>query len=636
MDEIQSLNSASVILIPPPVETLIGAVPDHFFMWPDPIRNDPEIRLQISLRQDLLKKLSDVLGRLPDATLEIAEAADAGIVDSETLADLFELLGTFLDADPFHRRMILYVPFELVPPRAWTPSDTRLACEKERFLESYVRNWEMLLREHDVRANFVDGDILEPELSPGGQPMVCKAAHLVPKLAEKGIVNSGKVIEMATNDPELRGSVADVLPVLVDMGLLSPQERDNTLRAWNTNPHSVVRPGIPDVGSEPDIAAFLNGSDAKIAFEMRKIEMRAALDAARGFPAARVAWERRDRELHLLQKYADRTAEFLAGDGASWEQLRKFLLQPHHPFCRRAIVRGIGMAVETLNASKKETARKIVSAFLALPRTFWTDGEDGMRDELSRAFSHWTQLGLITSEERGAFELEFPFPDSSFGERSASIKKEVAALRPLIERFAFDASLARFFYPVVLLFGSRVKGYAQQGADLDVAVFIRPGIPVAMRPTIRKTIAETFPKGITDGKVVEFWLEESNGTLRIRAHDTDADISFADLTWVHVLMGSIWLGEAETIRAFHRAMLPQFLNGDDGPARRTLLEELEREALQYRLMHRYYGRYPAQGGIRTPHAASVDPQSAFWDSGYRRLATKLFIERVFLPRRTRK
>jgi hypothetical protein len=68
-------------------------------------------------------------------------------------------------------------------------------------------------------------------------------------------------------------------------------------------------------------------------------------------------------------------------------------------------------------------------------------------------------------------------------------------------------------------------------------------------------------------------------------------------------------------------------------ARSAYLEEIERDMLQYRLMHKGYERhYPPYGGINTPHADLIDGKSTFWDSGYRQTAIRLFASQVFLPK----
>jgi hypothetical protein len=86
------------------------------------------------------------------------------------------------------------------------------------------------------------------------------------------------------------------------------------------------------------------------------------------------------------------------------------------------------------------------------------------------------------------------------------------------------------------------------------------------------------------------------------------------------------------VRELHEKLLAEYLRPKTGTSHKSFLEELERDILQYRLLHRGYARYFAeQGGLRRDCENEMDTQSAFWDSGYRRLATTLFIKKVFLP-----
>src|SRR3989338_10436077 len=101
-------------------------------------------------------------------------------------ADLTELhteLSNFL-LDEENIRIILYLPFNLLP----SPGTT--------FADIYLKSWKKLLtaNENDLRTNFVDGDVLEPEL--GENPRVRKAAHLIPELVKNGLVTISEVIDL--------------------------------------------------------------------------------------------------------------------------------------------------------------------------------------------------------------------------------------------------------------------------------------------------------------------------------------------------------------------------------------------------------------------------------------------------------
>jgi len=104
-----------------------------------------------------------------------------------------------------------------------------------------------------------------------------------------------------------------------------------------------------------------------------------------------------------------------------------------------------------------------------------------------------------------------------------------------------------------------------------------------------------------------------------------------------VLLEGAWCGKKEAIKELYEKLLPGFLHSQDKKiadidARKIWMKELERDTLQYRLLHKGYARLNVeQGGIKTKNGNDIDKNSMFWDSGYRRLATKLFITKVFLP-----
>ena len=139
------------------------------------------------------------------------------------------------------------------------------------------------------------------------------------------------------------------------------------------------------------------------------------------------------------------------------------------------------------------------------------------------------------------------------------------------------------------------------------------------------------------GFSVEFWLDEHGDSLAVRDLE-GRDSHQGGSTWTHVLFGAAWCGNVATVKELHKRLLvPYFYKSgvDTGgrDIRSDYLEEMERDALQYRLMHKGYARFfPERGGIHTPHGDAIDQDSVFWDSGYRRTATRLFASRVFLPR----
>jgi hypothetical protein len=297
---------------------------------------------------------------------------------------------------------------------------------------------------------------------------------------------------------------------------------------------------------------------------------------------------------------------------------------------------GIGKAAEITAKTDPEKAAAIIRAYETDFLRLWAKDEAGVRDALSSILSRLANLGVIGREVLRRFGIELPRLDALRSNSKRLIGTELRELAPAIASIETDPELSRFIYPAAILFGSRLKRYAKRNADLDVAVFVRENVSLGDRAKVQRALSRIFSNKGIDGKVVEFWLAEKAGEFFIRDFP-DPDVLLADSTWIHVLLGGVWFGKREVLREIYAKLLPGFIFSEGktiegGDARTAWLGGMEREVLQYRLMHKGYRRlYPEQGGIRGSRAEGLDPQSAFWDSGYRRVATKLFVSRVFLP-----
>ncbi|MDP2704474.1 MAG: nucleotidyltransferase domain-containing protein [bacterium] len=626
-----------IIVAPPPIESLL-AIGGEYSFWPKELLDSAEIKKHAGTRKKLSAKLEALFQNIPNASMEISEAIDSGSVKQEFAAELYELIADFLNGDPRHKRLVLYLPFELIPRRTWRPESRELAASLHRFVISYRRCWNDLLAENDVRANFVDGDILEPELSPNGQPMVRKAAHLIPQLIQRGLIAIAEVLALMENstDEILTKSITDTLPILVDKSLLERAECDRILRSSGLLPLVYKeKTAIRRKDNEKDPGWFRRLAE-ETAFALRKIEMRSALDLSRGFPKARVAWERLDKEEKLISEYADYIAALLVKDLLPPEDVRRFFSSPYEKISCLAAIRGIGKAIETIAKTNPEKARKMLRAYEANMIALWQKNMPDMRDTLTSILSRLRGLDLFNDEYMQLFGLTLPRFDASFSDNKQSMSAIVQEFVPALQSIVSNPELSRLMYPVAIFYGSFLKGYAKSNADLDVAVFVRDGISLDERKNIQKALSQIFAHEKINGKVVEFWLTETRGKLSVRDFP-DADVFLADSTWAHLLFASVWFGQARAIQELYEKLLPGFLyskgktfEGHD--IRQIWLGEMEREVLQYRLMHKGYKRfYPEQGGIPAEHSEGLGPQSSFWDSGYRRVATKLFIKKVFLP-----
>ncbi len=137
-------------------------------------------------------------------------------------------------------------------------------------------------------------------------------------------------------------------------------------------------------------------------------------------------------------------------------------------------------------------------------------------------------------------------------------------------------------------------------------------------------------------KFLEYWTTIEDGKL-VFGNIEEGTRTFVGESAIHFFMGGAWIvGESEIIK-LRSNMLERFLDlsrfGDTkAQIRRQFLGQIELDVLQYRLMHKGYRKfYPQIVRERTWNSDLIDLKSDFWDSGYRRVATKLFLSRVFLP-----
>ena len=599
-------HTTKIELLPPAVETLL--VRDVASAWPGEVLNHPSLVNQTKLRNDLLKQIGSFFSQVSNPEENIADVLKSGVVPLQEIEELYTALTQFLNSDSYNKRLVLYFPFELLPSKPELRAG-ELPQSLQQFVSVYMRCWRELLAITDVRANFLDGNILEPELAPQGQRLVRKAAHLIPVLFRKGLLTNTDITEIRSQADELLDiCITDALPALLTQQV-APAES------------FTVKEPTSEVDGWP-----LKIAD-EIEAELQKIDMRFALDQSRGLPPARVVWERRNRREILTEKYARRMAGQLFTHPDEIIEVTKLLSSHPSIFTRLSMVRALGLLGEGFNTSNPEKATQVWQSLrLAYPQGL---AIPELQDELIGLMSRWQTLGIVRPEDIKNLGIVLPKLDATF-ELEGLLADDVRAYAPVVASLAQDPNLSKLLYPAAIFFGSRFKGYAKNDADLDAAVFVRPGVAEKDRLKVRAAVSKAFKQGSVDGKVVEFWLEEHEGKFRVKDL-ANPDAFVADSTWVHLLFAGAWLGQRSAVEELHKQLLASFFSSD-GKFRTTCLSEMEREVLQYRLMHKGYRRFhPFIGGLKFSGTELLDAQSTFWDSGYRRLATRLFIARVFLP-----
>lgn len=140
---------------------------------------------------------------------------------------------------------------------------------------------------------------------------------------------------------------------------------------------------------------------------------------------------------------------------------------------------------------------------------------------------------------------------------------------------------------IVLVGGSRLKGYGVAGSDLDV-----------------------------------FSLERLEANKEMHAGSPHA---------AHLYFNSIWIGGDRVTNLLEVAM-EKAEAYYSVPNRRMSIERLESDLLQYRLLHKGYQRFTGSCNSLAKGYPDLDGDCPFYDEGYRKIATELFVKYVFIPK----
>lgn len=441
---------------------------------------------------------------------------------------LHEKISHFFETDENNIRLLLYLPFHLLP------------TGDSEFAKDFKNAWIKLLDESDVAANFTDGDCLEPGM--GDPPRVRKAAHLIPQLRERGIIT-------------------------------------------NEDVHAVLDKARTQ-GDQELVDSIMEG----LGITAKRIEKTLPVGQV---SAKRVKWLARVEREKLLDKEARERAS------------------PNHPNPIVAL-RSVEYAADA-------------DDYLRLAEKFWQTGSDEIQNEIVGGLCRLVNGRVFPKEVLHRFNVQlpdftapFPFPIEDM------ITKDYRFLAEAAKKISSHPVLSKYIYPFFVIIGSRQKGYAEVNADKDAAMFFKPDTPKKMREKLFALLRQDVPELANLDNMPEFWLDENEEGYTFKNFQDDW-FTLAGPEQIHFLLHGIWLGQDDELVKVHQNILKRYLNlnrfGNQKEEVRThLLRRLEMDALQYRLMHKGYRRfYPSIG------------ETTFFDPGYRRIASLIFLNRVFLP-----
>ncbi len=593
-------------------------------IWPTSISQNPEFLKQVQEQSAAIESYKQLVQAVPVGKNVMDSFAD-GEISEIALAETFTRIAQYMDKEPGYGRLALYMPFELIPSKDSNVESPLVAKAAQSFSESYRRAWESQLTAYDVRANFVDGNILEPELRTEDHPRVVKATHLIPGLVEHGHMSFQEAVQYAekSDDILVKQGIIDSFKVMLDMGNISEAEidllRDSRDIHLNGSYHELTAQTFEtDSNESMDPVKTIELLEI-LSTKIHEIDQRE--DA--GTTVARDAW---------LKKQAFEKAILEAASTVSQNLLNGSSL----PDAASLDVDSLVACVEALtiatsdNPDLFEQNKDWVTSATELSKTAET------YDALSKLYSHLHSQGIVSKQVLDQAGINVPNLNGDFSKNLESIAPFLAEVESMSEQIKNDPYLGQHVYPATLVFGSQLKGYGRSEADADVAVFIKPGTPREEKERLEESLKNVFSHEKIDGKAVQFWLDQNENGLSV--HDWEnPTISDGSSSWAHVLLGSAWKGDRESIKTLYHDLLPNYLQSpeaelDGKPTKDRWLEEIERDAVQYRLLHKGFERYyPIKSPMDTKHGDAIDGHAAFYDPQYRRLASEIFLKRVFLP-----
>jgi hypothetical protein len=546
---------------------------------------------QVKTHQSHIASVNNVIDRLSDPTMTLETALRSSVITNAQATDFYHSLADILD-DEDYSRLALYLPFEYFMDRSGGTQDAELNEASDRFKASYLRAWRQLLDVHDVRASFVDGDILEHEYCAEDVPRVVKAAHLIPGLIRCGLLTEDDAASLlhSAENPGLRRSITEALAEYHQLNFDATESVDQSCSA----PISEGR------------AAWL---------DQEKRDER-IMDASAQVAAAITSGESADTVIgHSLQPGSGRLTML-------------------------ALAEGIYGAIAVTLDIDSAAANRLYDQYQDILSTLLSFGDVELASRLTSIYWRLHHLSVVGSETLDNLDIPLPRLDGPFSENLSLMTEQIENLQHISRLIESDPELSSYVYPIIAVGGSRLKGYGIPSSDIDTSVFIKPGTPESVRPRLHQLLNSVFSTGSYDYDPIEFWLEDSVDE-QLRVHDFDnPDRHTADSYWTHVLFGGAWVGDERAITELRSKLLPNYFCEsehiiDGRTSRQFYLERIEQDVLQYRLMHKGYRRhFPLRRSQQSRPGPAVDGDSVFWDPGYRQLATKLYISSVFLPKIT--
>jgi len=403
-------------------------------IWPELVASNPEIITQAAERTQQAELISNVLDMLPNPSMKLSEAIDAGIITEQQAGDMYNAISDIIGNDDY-KRLIYYLPFQIMPDVSWQPETVNLSKNIDDFKTAYMTSWLDLLHTSEIRANFVDGDVLEVEQRITEPERAIKAAHLIPEMVKCGMLNIMDVLELleAARGHLLEHSVYEALTAMTEMNQL---------------PFNIME------SIRPPKSKTTNTGDADIhePTENRK------------------KWIAKTEQQNLIYESAVQISEYIGNETILYKSLQRLPADLDDDVRSQIIIESLAIAIEEAAQDNIEIAKSIYEKNQHILADFANSASDDIAEAFEKSMRKLYRLGVVNVDQINSAGINITDLAGSFTNNTANMGPEISKTLDILA----SPDISRYVYPVALVGGSRVKGYSKKTSDTDVSVFIKP------------------------------------------------------------------------------------------------------------------------------------------------------------------
>lgn len=540
------------------------------------------------------------------------------------IIEFYQKLIIMVSEDAYYKRIFLYIPFEVIPNKSFID---QFSISDKSVLQEFItlcrESCIELLDQRDIRANLVDGDI--PESGDYKLAEVVKIVHLLPIFIEKDIFTISEVLQIIQerNNDLITNNFLDVLPLLIKNHLISQEQiKNSSLEVLQHCDYLLtIDRGFNKYETLSPVLKLFKNIDLQINNIGKQLEKERS-----NMTQKRFAWKTEAFEDSFRKKIAQKIVknpndlyEIFTYVGNT----QPLSIHQVHTICS---------VIEILfDGSKFRTTLEsgIMDMIFHFMNQYIVSTCDNVQNRVKILFHKMYWLGYCNHDTLNQHKV--PFIDLFHKPVNHLLEKEALNLLDTINE---DPLISAYIHPVIVMYGSAVKGYSLHTTDHDYALFLKPGVTMPMAKNIQDRLKTIL--GNNDTPLL-FMLSDANDKEFIILDTLKK--GFGDSTMSHVICNGYWYGELDQCRKLQRTILSLYYSPTNKmygkySARYIWLNELERDILQFRLLHRgYYQLYAREPYYISEYSelmTNMDGNTVFYDIGYRRLAFQLFIQHVFI------